>query len=205
MNMMINSARRAAMGLALAGVALLMAGCAGSNFVKPEPGRFVLGKTTEQELSKALGKPYRVGTVDKNGKSLKSLTYAYANVGGETQHKGVTGARSEAFYFHEGTLVGTEFSSSFKDDGTDFDETKVAKIEKGKSSKSDVIQLLGPPGGEYMAPLIANPGDRALVYTYTQAKGSAFNMRFYTKTLVVSYEPGGLVTDAQYTAVGTKD
>ena len=205
MKLRIDSARHTAMALALTGIALLMSGCAGSNFVRPEPGKFVLGKTTENELSKALGKPYRVGTVEKNGKTIKSLAYAYANVGGETQHKGVTGARSEGFYFFEGKLVGTEFSSSFKEDGTDFDETKAAKIEKGKSTRADVIQMLGPSGGEYMAPLIASPTDRALVYTYTQAKGSAFNMRIYTKTLVVSYEPGGVVTDSQYTAVGTKD
>lgn len=190
---------------AFAVAALVLSGCAGTNFVRPEPSSFVLGKTTQQEISQRMGKPYRVGTVEKNGKTLQSASYAYANVGGESLYSGVTAARSQGFYFLNGTLDGTEFSSSFKADGTDFDETKVAKIEKGKSNKADVVQLFGPAGGDYMAPLTTNPADRALVYLYSQTKGSAFNLRFYLKTLVVAYDDSGVVTDVQYTAQGNKD
>jgi hypothetical protein len=152
-----------------------------------------------------MGKPYRTGTMEKNGKTLQSASYAYANVGGEALYGGVTAARSQGFYFLNGTLVGTEFSSSFKADGTDFDEAKVSQIEKGKSTKADVIRLFGPAGGDYIAPLVADPTDRALVYLYSQAKGSAFNLRFYLKSLVVAYNESGVVTDVQYTAQGNKE
>jgi hypothetical protein len=197
-----NSGRKLA---AVSVMALALSGCAGTNFVRPEPSSFVLGKTTQQEISERMGKPYRTGTMEKNGKTLQSASYAYANVGGETLYPGVTAARSQGFYFLSGTVVGTEFSSSFKADGTDFDETKVAFIEKGKSTKADVVQLFGPAGGDFMAPLIANPNDRALVYLYSQTKGSAFNLRFYLKSLVVSYNESGVVTDVQYTAQGNKE
>lgn len=190
---------------AFAVIVLAMTGCAGTNFVRPKPSSFVLGKTTQQEIYQRMGKPYRNGTLEKNGKMLKTAVYAYANVGGKALYKGITAARSQGFYFLNGTLVGTEFTSSFKADGTDFDETKVAQIEKGKSHKSDVVQLFGPAGGNYMAPLTANSADRALVYLYSQTKGSAFNLRFYVKTLVVSYDQSGVVTDVQYTAQGKKD
>lgn len=190
---------------AMAVVVFVLSGCAGSDFVRPETSSFVLGKTTQQEISQKMGKPYRTGTMEKNGKTLQSSSYAYANVGGEAQHSGVTAARSQGFYFLNGTLVGTEFSSSFKTDGTDFDESKVAQIQKGKSTKADVIRIFGQPGGEYIAPLIANQTDRALVYLYSQTKGSAFNLRFYMKNLVVPYNESGVVTDVQYTAQGNKD
>jgi hypothetical protein len=99
---------------------LLISGCAGSNFTKPDPDSFVLGKTTQAEVSTKMGKPYRTGTVIKNGQTLETASYAYANVGGESLYPDVTSARSLAFYFKDGTLVGTESSSSFKSDGTDF-------------------------------------------------------------------------------------
>jgi len=197
--------KRGWIGGALACAALILAGCAGTNFVRPESSSFVLGKTSQQEVTQRMGKPYRTGTLQKNGKMLQSASYAYANVGGEALYSGVTAARSQGFYFLDGTLVGTEFSSSFKADATDFDEAKLAKLEKGKSTKADVLELLGPAGGDYMAPLTANPKDRGVVYAYFQSKGSAFNLRFYRKMLVVSYDESGVVTDIQYTAEGNKD
>jgi outer membrane protein assembly factor BamE (lipoprotein component of BamABCDE complex) len=206
MNLGCESNNKSGWGAAIVAVAALaLSGCAGTNFVRPEPSSFVLGQTTQQEISQKMGKPYRTGTVEKNGKTLQSASYAYANVGGEALYSGITAARSQGFYFLNSTLVGTEFSSSFKTDATDFDETKVAQIEKGKSTKANVIQLFGPPGGDFMAPLTANAADRALVYLYSQTRGSAFNLRFYTKSLVVAYNETGVVTDVQYTAQGTKD
>lgn len=102
--------------------------------------------------------------------------------------------------------MGTEFSSSFQADGTDFDEGMVSRIEQGGCTKAAVIALLGPAGGDYMAPLTANPRDRALVYLYSQTRGSASDLRVYMKTLVVSYDASsGLITHVDYRADGNKD
>lgn len=182
-----------------------LSGCAGTDFVRMEPQSFELGKTTRQQITQKLGEPYQVGTVQKNGKTLQTVSYGYANVGSEPLYEGVTASRSQGFYFLNGTLVGTEFTSSFKSDGTDFDATKIKLIEKGKSTKADVLKLFGAAGGEYMTPLVANPDDRALVYLYAQTRGTSFNLRFYQKLLVVSYNPSGIVTDVEYTAQGIKD
>jgi hypothetical protein len=205
MNDKCGSKNRLSLASAMVALAFLAVGCAGTDFVSPDPSSFTLGATTQQEVSKRMGKPYRTGTVEKNGKTLQSAAYAYANVGGEALYSGVTTARSQGFYFLDGTLVGTEFSSSFKADGTDFDSTKVSQIVKGKSTKADVVRVFGPAGGDYMYPLTTNASDRALVYMYSQTKGSAFNLRVYVKTLVVSYNASGVVTDVQYNAQGNKD
>jgi len=184
---------------------LFISGCAGTNFVKPDPDSFTLGKTTKQEVIKRMGKPYRIGSQLKNGAMLETAAYAYAQSSGSALYSGVTPARSQGFYYIDGTLVGTEFTSSFKDDASDFDETKVGMIEKEKTTKAEVIRLLGTPGGESIFPLAANPNDRALVYLYSQTKGSVFNLRFYVKTLIVSYNEQGIVTNVEYTAQGNKE
>jgi hypothetical protein len=180
-------------------------GCAGTNFVRPEPSSFVLGKTTQQEILQRMGKPYQTGTTEKNGKTLQSASYAFAHAGREALYDGVTPARTQVFFFLDGILVGAEFSSSFKLDGTDFDETKLAQLEKGKSTRADVIRLFGPAGGNYIAPLTTDSADGALVYIYSQTKGSAFSLRFYHKILIVSYDKSGVITDIQYTAQGNKN
>jgi outer membrane protein assembly factor BamE (lipoprotein component of BamABCDE complex) len=197
--------RNSLAGLGLAAAILVLTACAGVDFVRPAPDSFTLGKTTEQEVLQRMGKPYQTGTMEKNGKTTQFASYAYASVGGEALYEGVTPARAQAFYFLDGILVGTEFSSSFKSDGTDFDETRLSQIKKGKSTRADVIRVFGQPGGNYIFPLTNDPSNNALVYTYTQTKGSAFSLRFYQKTLVVSYGKSGVVADIQYTAQGNKN
>ena len=162
------------------------------------------GVDTIESITQKLGKPYREGVVTKNDLQFKSMTYAYASTGGNAAHKGVTAARSQGFYFLENKLVGDEFSSSWADDSTDFDESKVSQIEKGSTTISEVESLFGAAGGEYTYPLIKNEGEKAKVYVYGQTKGSAFNLKFYQKTLVVSYDASGIVTDVEYTESGTK-
>ena len=186
--------------------ALLLAGCAGKNFERPPLESFVLGKTTKEDVIAKLGKPLRVGKLNVNGVELESNTYAYASMGSEAAHPGVTPGRGEDFFYDDhSVLVGTVFRSSFKADGTDFDETKIAQITKGRSTRVDVVQLMGPPHGEYIYPLIKGRNDHALVYSYNQVSGSAFKMKVYVKLLVVSYDTAGVVTDVEYTASGEKD
>jgi outer membrane protein assembly factor BamE (lipoprotein component of BamABCDE complex) len=189
----------------VAAAVLALAGCAGTNFIRPEPSSFVLGKTAQQDILQRMGQPYQTGTMEKNGKILQVASYAFAHAGREALYEGVTPGRAQGFYFLDGILVGAEFSSSFKSDGTDFDETKLAQLEKGKSTQADVIRLFGPAGGNYIAPLTTDSADGALVYVYSQTKGSAFSLHFYHKTLIVSYDKSGVIVDIQYTAQGNKN
>lgn len=198
-------ARRIRPGIASALALAMLSGCAGTNFTRPDPSAFTPGVTTQQDVLKAMGKPYRTGTATKNDRTYQTASYAYAHVGSKALYEGVTPARALGFYYLDGRLVGKEFSSSFRDDATEFDESKVAQIEKGRSTRDDVIRLFGPAGGEYIHPIVRNPNDRALVYLYSQTRGGPFNLRFYQKLLVVSYNEAGIVTDSEYTAMGTKE
>jgi len=43
-----------------------------------------------------------------------------------------------------------------------------------------------------------------VIYSYSHAKGSAFNMKFYNKSLIVSFDAAGVVTDLEYASNGEK-
>jgi hypothetical protein len=190
--------------LAFISIALLLNACAGKNFVRMTDESLVLGKTTQGQIKAALGKPYRTGVVTKNEKQLTTATYAYAASGGKAAAKGVTPARSQGFYFLDSILVGHEFTSSWQEDSTDFDSAKVAEIKKGKTTRAEVVKLLGNPGGMYIYPLIPNKNEEASTYLYGQTSGTAFNLKFYQKLLVVSFDPKGIVSNVDYTEAGQK-
>ena len=188
---------------AVVALACLMTACAGTNFVRPADNAFLLGSTTKEQVIAQMGKPYSEGKVTKNGQVIDTSVYAYAS-GGASLAGGVTPARSAGFYYLNGTLIGQEFVSSFKEDSTDFDESKISSLQKGKSTKSDVIALFGKPSGNYIFPLVANKDDAGLVYQYSQVKGSAFNLKFYQKLLIISLNKTGIVTDVNFTSSGEK-
>lgn len=183
---------------------IVLSGCAGSDFVRPSDGELTVGKSTETDVTKKMGNPIQKGELTKNDKQLNISKYAYASVGGDSAYPGVTPARSITFLFFDNVLVGQEFISSFKQDSTDFEGNKISSIIKGKSTRQDVIALLGKPTGEAMYPVVKGINDKAIVYSYVQAKGTAFNMKFYSKSLTVSFDNSGVVTDIEYTVNGDK-
>ena len=183
-------------------VVAVLAGCAGKDFVRPDSGALKNGQTTYNEIIGQFGKPYAEGTVLKNDKSVKSISYAYASVGGKS-HRGGTPARAMGFYFFDDTLVGYEFISSFAEDNTDFNEMKLNEITEGKTTLDEVIQLLGEPGGYYIYPLIESKSKEASAYAYSETKGSVFNMKMFRKVLVITYDSSRVVTKVEYTSSGT--
>lgn len=185
-------------------ISLLFSGCAGRNFVRPEPESFSLGSTTQQEIINRFGKPYREGTLMKNDVVMKTVAYAYASTGGTAAFAGVIPARSLGFYFLNDTLVGHEFTSSYKEDSTYFDETALDGIKKGVTNRSQVTATFGNRYGEYIHPLIVDKDKRAIVYLYHQTKGSAYNLSFYEKQLIFTFDENGVLTDTNFTASGQK-
>ena len=179
-----------------------LTGCAGTNFVRPAEGELVVGKSARAEVTKKMGDPWQTGELMKNDQSLKLAKYAYAATSGESAYPGVIPARGLTFAFFNDKLVSQEFVSSFKEDSTDFDGKKLASIVKGKSTKQDVVALLGKPTGEAIYPVIKGAKDYAYTYNYTQAKGTAFNMKFYSKSCVVSFNDAGVVSDVEYVTSG---
>ena len=185
-------------------LALIVAGCAGSNFTKQPDDALVLGQTSRQDILQRLGSPYREGTVTKNGKQLKTMTYAFATTGGTPAREGVTPARGQGFYFLDDKLAGYDFTSSWKEDQSNFDGAKVPAIKKGVSTRDDVVRLVGAPRGKYAYPLIAEPNRQADVYLYAETRGGPFNVKFYQKHLVVTYDERGVVTHVDYQELGQK-
>ncbi len=184
---------------------ILLSGCAGTNFVRQDLATLDLGKTTDAEIQKRMGPSNRKGEILKNNEMVQSSTYAYATVGGQAQYTGVVPARAQAFFFHKSVLVGSNFSSSFKVDSTDFSSAKVASIEKGKTTKSEVKALLGEPGGTYIAPLTVSPATQAFVYQYTHVKSSFMKPTIYSQQLIVSFDPQDIVCNVEYSATGNKE
>lgn len=189
---------------ALACLATVLTGCAGKDFVRPAEGEIELGKSSEADVSKRMGEPYQKGEITKNDKQLKVARYAYASTGGEPAYPNVTPARAIAFTYYNGVVTSQDFVSSFKSDSTDFDESKISSIVKGKSTRQDVIALFGKPAGEAIYPMIKGQNDRAIMYSYSHVTGSVFNMKFYRKELIVSFDSSGLVSDVDYTSSGEK-
>ena len=185
-------------------IAALLAGCAGADFKRPEPTSLKLGESHAADVTRVMGPATRTGESTVNGQQIKTQTYAYANTTGDTLYSGVTGARSQAFSLWNDTLVGESFVSSFKVDGTDFDDKKVPGIVKGTSTKADVIGMLGKPTGHAIYPVVKTQGNSAIVYQYTQVKGSPFNMSVYSKTLTVELDPKDVVADVTFVSNGSK-
>ena len=178
---------------------LFLSSCAGTNFVRPEPGALSLKSTTYKDIINQFGNPYREGTKLKNEEMIKTITYAYSSVGGMPLYEGVTPARAIAFHFLDDVLVGYEFTSSFKEDNSDFDDSKITLIKKGKTTRDQVVSLLGKPEGIYVYPLIEDRGNTALVYMYNHFR----QYKVYQKMLFVSMKDD-IVADVDFTTSGNK-
>lgn len=177
----------------------LLAGCAGTKFVRPADTDLQLGRTTEQEAVAKLGKPMQEATGVSNGKATKTVAYAYASFGAQPKTAGVTPVHALSLVFHEGRLVSKLYMSNLKDDATDFDHTKVPQIQAGKTTAAQVQALLGPAPGGAIHPVAKNPAGRALLYQYQEMRGFTPS----TKTLIVELDPQGVVADVNYQNQGT--
>jgi hypothetical protein len=178
---------------------LLVISCAGSNFIRPESESLSLKQTTKQDITNKFGKPYQKGTKLTNEKTVDFVTYAYSSVGSTPVYKGITPARAMTFYFLNDLLVGYDFTSTFKEDHSDFDESKLNSIKKGETSLEDVISALGEPKGKYIFPLIEDAESEAIVYKYEQFK----SYKIYNKSLIIIANQG-IVTDVEYVTSGEK-
>jgi hypothetical protein len=190
--------------LATTAAAALLAGCAGTDFKRPEANALTVGKSTLAQVTQVMGQPPQTGELLRNGEKLKSSRYAYAEGATTGKYPGVVPARAMVFLTHNDLLVAEEFVSSFQNDATEFDESKVASIVKGKSTRAEVIAMLGKPNGSGVFPFIKTKGETAVIYSYAHAKGNAFNMKFYNKNLIVSFDATGVVTDVEYVSNGEK-
>lgn len=190
--------------LASVAVVATLASCAGTDFKRPTPEALVVGKSTQSDVLRVMGTPTATGETVRNGEKLEVLRYAFGSGVSNGKYPGVTPARAEVFLTHGGLLVCDEFVSSFAEDATDWDDSKVASIVKGKTTRNEVVALLGKPNGTAIHPFVKVQGESAAIYSYSHVTGSVFNMKQYSQVLVVSFGSDGVVTDVEYSSNGTR-
>lgn len=184
--------------------ALTLAACAGTPFKRPDAGTVVPGRTTGAEVQALMGAPLQTGEVLKNGETLRVLRYAYAEAGGTGRYPGVTPGRAQVFTLWRDQVVGQEFVSSFQGDATDFDDSRVSTIVKGRTTRREVEALLGKPNGEAIYPVISRRGETGMLYSYSHVTGAPLRLRAYQKVLLVAVDAAGLVTEVEFTSSGER-
>jgi len=142
----------------------------------------------------------------KNGEVMKKLAYAYSSTvarGTSSGGMSLVPTRVARFYFWNGVLVGHEFASSFADDSTDFDESKIPLVKKGETRHDEAVDLFGRRCGYYIYPMIGKTDARALVYAYTAVKFTP-GMKVFNKMLVIPLDENGVVSDVQFSSSGDR-
>ncbi len=181
----------------------LLTGCAGTDFKRPGTADLALGKSTMADVTRVMGSPRQTGEILKNEQKVQMAQYAYAVSGGTGHRPGVIPARSMTFSTFQDVLVGEEFIGSFAEDATDFDDSKVSAIQKGKTTRDQVTALLGKPSGQALYPLIKLKTGNAAIYHYVQVSGTVFSLKQYQKLLIVTFDENNIVNDVEYVSNGT--
>ncbi len=207
--------RRPTVVLSLA-MTLMAVGCSfGRPFVRPQPETLVLGKTTYEEVIRQVGEPAKTGTVIKNDHTLRTIRYSYTRgiqlTDMESQYINVRPLVAMDFFFLDDVLVGYHFTSAHPRDTTDFEDTKAYLLKKGRTTRAEVIELLGKPSGIYVYPMISRKTDTALVYFHLRPKTEStgffsrgMRLRTIEKMVVVSFDTNDLVTDVEFGSGGQK-
>lgn len=179
--------RTAIRALAASVAIALLAGCAtpqracaalpGCDFPLARASEFVPGKTTLAEVTALFGPAGGDEEVtieqDMAGRTLPSplnarvLVYRY--VARDLTQATVPGSRPSrraVLYFAEGKLVGYSTSSSFTSDTTVFAHQRAGELRKGASPETEVVRVIGKPGGRANYPLALEPDGRTLFYDH---------------------------------------
>lgn len=183
----------------------VLTACAGKDFVRPSSETFQLGKTNYSQVIDKMGEPRKIVDTLKNEKSVKNITYVYATSGGEPLEEGVIPVRALTYSFHNDTLVGQVFLSSFKSDNSNFDSTKVELIKKGKTTRTEVIQMLGKPTALFISPMVKATSGEAIGYTYQTTRGGVYSgFKFFNKNLQISFDDKEVASDVEYSSSENK-
>ena len=169
-------------------VVALLLGCS-APFVRLSDDQFALGQDTSAKIKQELGEGYNLDSFVQDDNEFKTMSYLSTSFGGQV--------RGQVFYFKDDVLVGHAFRSSHDADSTDFDESKLSSIEKGKTTITEIIDLIGEPSGEVIFPLVKIPIEKEKVYSYLYLD-SPIDLDPYWKILRVTYNEDYVVTGLDY-------
>lgn len=164
---------------------------------------FALEKATKAEVVSALGAPRRdtvyTAKRDMQGKDLanpliiNSLDYYFDDRLAQPAVAGIEPSRSAWLEFASDKLIGVTSISSFYQDSTNFDESLVKKLEKGKTTEEEVLRLLGKPAGRGVYPIAKEPSGTRM--TYQVFLFDAKTRKGTMKILHVYLSPARIVSD----------
>jgi hypothetical protein len=172
--------RVGAVTAALAVLALSACITVGRNFVRPDPSTITLKKTTRSEIEARLGPPFSTGQFSKNGQLIDSMHYFY---GKQDAIINVIHKKHCWFYFVGPDLVGFVYLTGLSSEQRDFDAQLVRWIVKGKTTKAEVMTMLGPPAGVLQYPVTDEKktveGDSSIIYSYHAKQADKFLEVFF--------------------------
>ncbi len=183
---------------------IALTGCAsGPKFTKPDAAKLVLGKSSRAEvLQSQSAKPASETDMTVNGEKVHGINYFAAE---NPKFWGLLIERRFGTYtFYNDVLVGIEFTSSYANESTNFDTDKITSIEKGKTTRAEVIALLGNPSGEVIYPVIADKTGRGMVYSYNWGRFAGVFTSFTSNLLVVSLDQNNIVTNVSFKQNGVE-
>jgi hypothetical protein len=183
----------------------MLAGCItvkiGKPFDRIGNDRLVLRQTTIDDVAAVLGPTNSQTTMNKSGREVYVITYTQASSKSETG--GLGSGKVQSFYFYEGRLVGHVFNSTYLASQTSKpDKRKIPLIQKGVTTRDEILQMFGEPHGLQCYPLIESQEDESLLYAYSRAHGSASHPRIFQMALTVNVNRQGIVTAVDYAESG---
>lgn len=159
-------------------LALAVAGCAitqGRAYDQKNLMLIDVGHSSKVHVLSLLGSPQTEETAtykkDANGEELAQpliaqvLRYNYGSPSIQGAVAGMSPNRWATVIMTDGAVVAYFSSSTFIDDFSDFDLSKVNQLERGKTRYEDVLKLLGRPSGRGVYPYARNPAGFAYFYS----------------------------------------
>jgi outer membrane protein assembly factor BamE (lipoprotein component of BamABCDE complex) len=183
--------------------AAVLAGCA-QGFKRPPQETLRLGESTPDELIGRLGPPNVRNKLERNSRSLDAMTWVYVNeLDKPHMDPSIVPSRALTLLFDQGRLVGHEFASTFAADHTNFSLVRLREVERGKTTRAQVQELMGTPAGALAFPLVDTRAG-AMVYSYRETRRVPFGQPVnFTKTLIIKFNEDGTVNDYVYQTSGT--
>jgi hypothetical protein len=176
----------------------LLNGCSSqTNFVRPDAGLVQLGKSTHEDVIKAVktGKAIESKPVPYNGETVSVTTYVYME---SPSFWGVIiPRRSLTYTSFNNIVIGEEFNSNYDGESTKFDLTKIPELRIGMS-ELDVVTLLGKPSGRVLYPLVKDKDGSGLLYEYTYARFAGMFTSPNIYVVLITLNSKGVVSDILY-------
>ena len=186
----------------LAAALIALSGCTPPSFVKPAQDKLTLGKSTRDDIIQSVGTPLSQNNGQINSEKVQFINYFH--IEGAKFWGLIVPQRSLTYTVFDNVMVGEAYTSTFDGESTDFDVSKIPAIEKGKSTRAEVVALLGKPSGEALYPIVTDKKEKGLVYVYTWARFAGMLTSPNTNLLVVSLNENNVVSKVSFKQNGVE-